>query len=186
MNLLAVFCAKYLIFVVLLLGLGTVVKLLPRRRHLIRRRWLLSCMTIVVVSSLLALLSGHIVHSPRPFVADGLLPLIPHAANNGFPSCHALLAAAIVASVGLLDVGLALPFALLAAAVDWGRVACHVHHLGDVLGSNLIVLVATLVGVWFARHVREVRSPVAGTIRDPLTDRGLSRVGVSGSLANLG
>src|ERR1017187_827769 len=99
MTVLAIFCAKQLVYLLTLLGVAAIVKALPQRRHLVRRRWLLCCVTLFVVSGILSLLLGHFIHDPRPFVADGQVPLIPHEPNNGFPSHHALLAAAVVVSV---------------------------------------------------------------------------------------
>ncbi|MCA1731872.1 MAG: phosphatase PAP2 family protein, partial [Actinobacteria bacterium] len=84
-------------------------------------------------------------NDPRPFTVEHFRPLIPHAADNGFPSDHALLAAALVALVALVDVPLALPFVLLAIVIDWARVDAGIHHLIDVLGSSVFVALATVI-----------------------------------------
>jgi undecaprenyl-diphosphatase len=153
---LAVFCAQFLIFVQAALAFGMIAKLLPQRRHLIRRRWLVSMVCLCALSGLLAAVGGLVYHDPRPFVSDGVTSLIKHKANNGFPSDHALAAAVTVAGVGLLSPIAAVPLAALAVAVDWGRVACRAHHPIDVIGSTGIVLLALVLSVLVARQVRSV------------------------------
>ena len=153
---LAVFCAKQLVFIEALLGFVVISRVLPTRRHLIRRRWLVSMVSLCVLTAILALSGSLLYHDPRPFVSDGLKSLIFHEPNNGFPSDHALAAAMIVAAVGLLSPIYALPLAAVAFAVDWGRVACNVHHATDVLGSTAIVVVALMGSVTVARQVREI------------------------------
>ena len=160
-NALAVFCAKQLVFIELLIGGALLYWFLPLRSHLFRRRWLVASLAMVALSLVLMVITGALVRSPRPFVVDGLAPLIPHAPNNGFPSHHALMAAAIAASVSLVESWLILPMGLMALLVDWGRVACHVHHVSDVLGSTLIVVSSLLLAIQAARQVHLSEPEVA-------------------------
>ncbi len=87
---------------------------------------------------------------PRPFVVDGIPPLVEHNGDNGFPSDHTTLASA-VAGVVLARRRL-LGATLLAVAVALGaaRVAAHLHHVPDVVAGVLLGLgcagVAVLVG----------------------------------------
>jgi undecaprenyl-diphosphatase len=80
-------------------------------------------------------------------------PLIPHEADNGFPSDHALLAAGIVAAVGFARLLWVLPFGLLAGLVDWARVGVGVHHPIDVLGSDAFVLLGVVVALVVAAAI---------------------------------
>jgi undecaprenyl-diphosphatase len=158
MDSLAIFCAKPLVFIECLLGIVAIALTLPQRTHLTRRRWLVSVVTMIVLSEICSIILGHVISSPRPFVVDGVKALIVHEPNNGFPSHHALMGAAIFAAVGLINARLSIPFAVMAIAVAWGRVACHVHHTGDVLGSMFLVFLATIVGIALSRQVKRIGS----------------------------
>jgi undecaprenyl-diphosphatase len=145
-----IFCAQYLIAVSAVCALAVVVF---RLRGASRRR-IVSYVVMVVlifgISFVIARIATAVYHDPRPFVVDHTKPYISHPADNGFPSDHALLAAAIVAAVSLVDVWLALPFVVLAGFVDWGRVASRLHHVTDVVASTVIVAVVAVVVVAFA------------------------------------
>lgn len=95
-----------------------------------------------VLALLLSYLAGSLYYDPRPFVVEHITPLIPHAADNGFPSDHALLTSFLA-------------FVILAYSKQWGslllvvavlvgaaRVAAHVHHPLDIVGSFVISAVA--------------------------------------------
>lgn len=82
---------------------------------------------------------------PRPFAVDGHPPLIPHSADNGFPSDHTTLAAAIAAAIVPWRRRLGAVLLVLAAGVGAARVAAHVHHVPDVLGGFLIGVLAAIV-----------------------------------------
>jgi undecaprenyl-diphosphatase len=143
----AIFCAQYLIAIA---GVAALAVVVVRLRGASRRRivsYVVAVVLIFGVSFVIARIAAAVYHDPRPFVVEHKKPYISHPADNGFPSDHALLAAAFVASVALVDVWLALPFVLLAALVDWGRVASLLHHVTDVVGSTIIVAVVTVVVV---------------------------------------
>jgi undecaprenyl-diphosphatase len=142
-----IFCAQYLIAIAGVAALGVVVY---RLRGASRRRivsYVLMVVLIFGVSFVVARIASAVYHHPRPFVVEHKKPYISHPADNGFPSDHALLAAAFVAAVALVDVWLAVPFVVLAGLVDWGRVASRLHHVTDVVASTVIVAVVTLVVV---------------------------------------
>lgn len=98
--------------------------------------------------------AGHVWTDPRPFVVDGQAPLIPHAADNGFPSDHSTLAAAIAAALIPWRRRVATALLLLAVAVGAARVAAHVHHVPDILGGFLIGTIAAAIAVMTVRLVR--------------------------------
>ena len=85
--------------------------------------------------------------SPRPFVLSGIPSLIPHAADNGFPSDHTLLSAACAALIFWCEKRLGTILLTLAFLVGYSRMLAGVHHLVDILGS---IAIATSVawGVW--------------------------------------
>jgi undecaprenyl-diphosphatase len=94
-----------------------------------------------VVSYIIALTVGHLYYDPRPFVIDGVAPLIPHAPDNGFPSDHALLAFVLAAIGWFWNKRLGVLLGVFAILVAVGRVAVGVHHPIDVIGSALIAIV---------------------------------------------
>lgn len=108
--------------------------------------------TLAVVGILLVV-SGAAWFDPRPFVVDGQAPLVPHGADNGFPSDHTTMAAAIAGVVFAFRRRIGVVLLLGAALVGASRVAVHVHHVPDVLGGFVLGLLAAAVGVWLGRLV---------------------------------
>jgi undecaprenyl-diphosphatase len=142
---LTIFAAKYLIFIDAVLAAVVLVWLLARRSRLTVLQWFLATVVMVVLSYIFAHIGAAMYSDPRPFTQDHVKPLITHAADNGFPSDHALLAAAIVAAVLLAAPLWIAPFVILGFLVDWARVGAGIHHVQDVAGSTLFVALATLI-----------------------------------------
>jgi len=166
---LTIFAAQYLVFIDAVLALGILAWLLYRRPRSAVTRWIVAALIMVVLSYGLAKIGAAIYNDPRPFTQDHVKPLLSHAPDNGFPSDHALLAAAIVAAVLLVSPLWALPFVVLGVLVDWARVGAGIHHVQDVVGSSLFVLLATIVALLvappivaqLARYLPEPRSDKA-------------------------
>ena len=100
-------------------------------------------------------LLGLFISNPLPFVVNGTTPLIEHAANNGFPSDHMLLAAAV--SQIALHVNRRLGYVCWAFAIciGYARIAAGVHHIEDVVASASIAIVCVwLTDRILARFVR--------------------------------
>lgn len=99
-----------------------------------------SCALALVIS----FIAREIYFNPRPFVVDGFEPLIPHKADNGFPSDHTLLVATL-ASIGMFFHRRAsLYLWLIAIVVAISRVYVGVHNPIDILASISIALASTL------------------------------------------
>lgn len=150
---LTIFAAKYLVFIAVALAAVVLAFLLWPRPRLWLLRWLIAAGVMLVLSFVLAKIGGAVYNDPRPFTTSHVQPLIAHAADNGFPSDHALLAAALVALVGMVDILWALPFVVLAILVDWARVGSGIHHVVDVAGSSVFVAIALLVALLVAAAV---------------------------------
>jgi membrane-associated phospholipid phosphatase len=148
---LTIFAAQDLVFIALALAVLVIAFLALHRSQAALIHWAIASGVLLALSFLLAQLAGALYSDPRPFTSEHIQPLIAHAPDNGFPSDHALLAAALVALVGLLSIRWALPFVSLTVLIDWARVGAGIHHVTDVLGSSLIVAVATLLGVLVAK-----------------------------------
>ncbi len=137
---LAVFGAEYLFLAVVAIGSIVFLKqAAPTRRRMIFLA-AFSWPTILIVAGLLSLFYDN----PRPFVERGFIPLIPHAPNNGFPSDHALLCAAIASTLRPFQKQAALATWLLTVLVGFSRVYAGIHHPIDILGSMIIAYLATL------------------------------------------
>jgi len=129
-----IFCAKYLVWVSALVGAGVFV---------LKRSARLSIVTAWMLGGSYALskVAEALWYNPRPFVSDGVTPLISHAADNGFPSNHTLMAAAIAIAVFYYHRTLGVILFVLAFLVGASRVAAGVHHWVDIAGAFGIVLV---------------------------------------------
>ncbi|MDE2232622.1 MAG: phosphatase PAP2 family protein [Patescibacteria group bacterium] len=108
-----------------------------------------------VLAYIVAKLCGMVYYDPRPFVVDNFTPLIAHAADNGFPSDHALLVS-VVAMIGTIwEKKLGMWLWIIAITVGIARVYVGVHHTTDVVGSAVIAIAATVtVHYVIKRHLQ--------------------------------
>jgi membrane-associated phospholipid phosphatase len=110
-----------------------------------------------VLAYLVSKALAHVIVDPRPYIVTHTRPLIPLAHDNGFPSDHVLLAAALTASLWWIDRRWLVTFATGTTLVLLGRLGIGAHHTVDVLGSvaiaagvGLILAVAPLPPAWNA------------------------------------
>ncbi|MCU1538834.1 MAG: superfamily protein, partial [Humibacillus sp.] len=94
------------------------------------------------------LVSGAAWFDPRPFVVDGQPPLVPHPADNGFPSDHTTVAAAAAGVVAAYRRRAGALLLVLAALVGASRVLVHVHHVPDVVAGWGFGVLAAAIGAW--------------------------------------
>jgi membrane-associated phospholipid phosphatase len=134
--------AKHLMLFDAILAALVVATLLYHRRHSIVVWWSIVASSMLVASLGLARFASLFYTDPRPFAQEHYQPLLPHTANNGFPSGYATLAAAIVFAVLLLSRRWAIPFLLLAIMIDWARVGVGLHHVIDIVAAWAFVAVA--------------------------------------------
>ena len=137
---LIVFCAKYLFVVPPLLLLYA----LWRADNATRRQTILRGLIALGVAGGLAKGGGALYDEPRPFAALHLVPLIPHAADNGFPSDHTLLVFCCVFLLLPLSRPLAAASLVAACVVGAARVLCLLHSPLDIGAS--VVFAAASVG----------------------------------------
>ncbi len=108
-----------------------------------QRRMALFAISAGVLTYVIGLIASHLYYDPRPFVVGHFTPLIQHAADNGFPSDHALLAS-VLAMVGLYwSWRLGAVLWAIAIVIAIARVYVGVHHPIDVIGSMVIAVIAT-------------------------------------------
>ncbi len=136
-----IFSAKYLfILPVLILG-----GYFFAQRRPAQKRMALFAVPAGLLTYTIGLIAGYLYYDPRPFVVGHFTPLITHAANNGFPSDHTLLAS-VLAMVGLYwSWRLGAVLWVVAIVIAVARVYVGVHHPIDVIGSMVIAVIATSV-----------------------------------------
>lgn len=134
--------AEYLILISVLLAVGFwLYTSKPNKKHL-------AFMVIAgaVLALVLAKLGSSLYYNPRPFEVGHFVPYFTHAADNGFPSDHTLLASFL--GFVMLRFSRRLGWLLLALALAIGasRVIAGVHHTVDIIGA----FVCAAVGVGLA------------------------------------
>ncbi|MHB8380467.1 MAG: phosphatase PAP2 family protein [Acidimicrobiales bacterium] len=103
----------------------------------------------LVVGGALALvlsaIASHFYYDTRPFVTHHLTPIIPHGADNGFPSDHALFTSFLAFTLAFYSRRTAIVLLVIALLVSWARVAAHIHNPIDMVGAFVISAVAVVV-----------------------------------------
>jgi len=92
---------------------------------------------IIFVSSRIA---SYFFENPRPFFEHDFVPLVAHAADNGFPSDHALLVFALASVTFTFNRPVGIGLFILSTLVGVGRVLVGVHHTIDIFGSVIITV----------------------------------------------
>jgi len=149
-EMLVIFTAKYLIVLPVIVLLAYFV--FAKRAQKYRLTWL------VVISMTLAYafarLASDFYDDPRPFVVGHFKPLIEHAADNGFPSDHMLLAASIAAIVFYFNKRTGVVLWLVAFAIGFSRVAAGIHHTLDIIASAVISIFAVIIAHYLVQGLR--------------------------------
>jgi undecaprenyl-diphosphatase len=101
-----------------------------------------------VVALALAKLAVKLYYDPRPFVHGACQAVVPHAADNGFPSDHTLLGAVMAAIVWRYSKLWSVIIGLLTIAVGTARVAGCIHSPIDIIGAFVIGIAGALIGRW--------------------------------------
>jgi undecaprenyl-diphosphatase len=157
---LTIFAANYLVFIEAAVALGAVAFALYRQSRDEVVRWLIAAGITGVMAEVFTQIGAALYADPRPFAVGHFHPLIPHVADNGFPSDHALLAAFLVVCVIRARSWLAVPpVVVLAVLVVWARVGAGIHHPIDVIGSAVFVAAGALIGFALTPFVFDRISP---------------------------
>jgi undecaprenyl-diphosphatase len=152
MDILVVFGAKYLVAVPVLALLGFI--LFSRGKKMKQLVWL--SVLSLPVAFVIAKLSGLLYYDPLPFVVDNTKPLIEHAANNGFPSDHTLLAATIAMIVLYIDSRVGIFLWVIAIGIGASRMSAGVHHFVDIAGALVIAVFAVLLSQYAIAKLRRI------------------------------
>jgi undecaprenyl-diphosphatase len=142
MDALITFVAKYFILIPILVNIYIFIKLNKEKRQ----EMLVLLFFMGIISIVLAKIGSHLFYNPRPYISDNTPALFNHSGDpNGFPSDHTLFSAFL--AFGALAYSKKSGIFLLAIAVliGWARVAAHVHHAADIVGSLLITGTAFII-----------------------------------------
>jgi undecaprenyl-diphosphatase len=136
-DLIFIFAAKYLIFILAALALYWFVRMSREDQVKMLRFGTIS----LPLTYALGFIASLLYYDPRPFISGNITPLIAHAANNGFPSDHALASFAIAAVFFAFSRPQARMLFILATIVAFARVFVGVHHYLDIEASLILALV---------------------------------------------
>ncbi len=148
---LAIFAARYLIFV-LLLAIPLLWKKGKQGKHAISE-----LLWAGGVSILTTTLISHLIARPRPFTVsgNGILHLIPEPFNFSFPSGHTAVAFTVAAILLSFDRRLGSMAFAIAILVALGRVAVGVHYPSDIFGGMLVAAVVFVLIKFIHRQIWE-------------------------------
>lgn len=154
MDLLIVLAGKYLYLIVILIAAGWVFLKAKNQIKDIAKLILVSFPAAYIAAKVI----GHFYYNQRPFVVGNVKPIIDHAADNGFPSDHTLLAMTVSAVIFSYNKKLGIFLAILTLATGYARVAAGIHHQIDVLAAAAVAIVAVYMAAkilnQFAKHGR--------------------------------
>jgi len=149
-DLIFIFGAKYLYLIIIIISfIWFLIQPKPRQREILIVTCI--CLPLILIISALA---SNLYDSPRPFAAGHFQPLIPHKADNGFPSHHMLLASGVSAIIFLFDWRASLILWVLALFVGLSRVYAGVHHIIDIAGSVLISIISVGLGCFLIKYLK--------------------------------
>lgn len=135
---LIIFVASYLyLFVLLIAAIFFFTR--PKR---VMKSMAICGIIIAPLAFVISRIASFLYYDPRPFVVGHFIPLIAHAADNGFPSDHVLFTGAIAMTVWFYNRTLSIMLWALALLIGWARVYTGVHHWTDIVGSIIIVFVS--------------------------------------------
>jgi undecaprenyl-diphosphatase len=136
------FIAKYFLLIPILVAIYVFYKLRGDRRQ----EMLVILFFSGLLSIIIAKIGGHFINDVRPYLSDSTPALFSHSGDpNGFPSDHTLLSAFLAFAILTYSRKLGIFLLVVAAFIGWARVAAHVHHAVDIIGSFVITAIAYLI-----------------------------------------
>jgi len=153
MDSLTIFCAQYLLVFVVL---GLVLAWLRTSRNL-KVQFIAAAVIAGIVALLLSRIASRLYYDPRPFVSEHVKPLVSHAADNGFPSDHALFTMTLTAVAFFYHRKIALGMLVLTILVGIARVLAKVHSPLDIAGAWIFGILGGIAGYYAARWIFQRR-----------------------------
>ena len=150
-NLIFIFDAKYLYLIIIIISFTWfLTQPKPKQREIL----IITCICLPLIL-IISGIASHLYYNPRPFVLGHFKPLIPHKADNGFPSHHMLLASIGPAIIFLFDRRTSLILWVLALLVGFSRVYAGLHHVIDIAASLVISVIPVILICIFRKGRRE-------------------------------
>lgn len=156
MDAVAVFAAKYL-FLAPIVALGGY---FLWQSWETKKRMVWFAVPSLLLTYVVGTIGNHLYIDPRPFVVRHSIPLVSHAPDNGFPSDHTLLLAALAILATYWEWRLGVLLWIIAFAVGAARVYVGLHHPIDVIGSIVIAVAAVSATSAVARRLHQRRGDV--------------------------
>ncbi len=142
MDNITIFGAKYLYLIVMIISF---IWFLIQPRLKKKEVLIIVCICLPLIF-IISREASRLYYSPQPFVSGHFKPLIPHKADNGFPSHHMLLVSALSSIIFIFNRRAGFALWILALFVGFSRVYAGVHQMIDITGSLLISIISvTLV-----------------------------------------
>ena len=154
MNTLVALLANYLIFVPPIVLITILIRLKKQAR--------IELLILLVMSSILTVLLVKLAttlhQDPRPFIRDGVTPLIHSSTDNGFPSDHSAFSAVIAFVVLKFNRKVGYGLLVVAVLIGTSRVLAGVHHTQDIVGGIVIAGISVGLSVLLIDVVQKKRT----------------------------
>jgi undecaprenyl-diphosphatase len=114
-----------------------------------RKKWRVDVLEAVVSGALTILLvkiAGASYFHARPFVEFGMVPLVPHVADNGFPSDHLAACGLAIGYLWKRNLFAVAAVILCAGAIGAARVLAELHWPADIAAGLALGIVAAILG----------------------------------------
>lgn len=115
--------------------------------------FILAAVLAGILAFVMAQIAGKLYYDPRPFVAEHLIPLVSHGADNGFPSDHALFTMTLTAITYFYNKKAATVMLVLTVLVSVARVLARVHSPLDIGAAWLLGVIGAGLGYYLTRWV---------------------------------
>ena len=148
MNSIIIFCASYLyLFVVLGIGIAWL-----KTNKDTKVQFIVATIIAGVIAFILSRIASKLYYDPRPFVTQHVKPLISHAADNGFPSDHALLTGMLTAITYFYNKKVALGMLVLTVIIGVARILAKVHSPLDISAGWLFGVIGSVAGYYIVQY----------------------------------
>lgn len=139
---LAIFGAKYVVFIILLAAGMWFIWKAPKAK---RKEMLMFGGFSLLLTFVLSLVAAKLYFNPRPFAVGHFTPLVAHGLDNGFPSDHTLLSAAVASVAWRYNRVVGSVLFGVTILIGLSRVYVGVHHLIDIIGAIGIAVFSTFI-----------------------------------------
>lgn len=144
MNSIIIFCAQYLyLFVVAVIVIAWL-----RTQKDKRLEFLVAIILAGGIAFILSRIASKTYYDPRPFVTERVKPLIAHAADNGFPSDHALLTGTLTAITYFYNKKVAFVMLILTILIGIARILAKIHSPLDIGAGWLFGIVGAVASYY--------------------------------------